>query len=155
MFFSSDLYANVSQCFSLCCVHNNSDGSRGGARGARAPTTLFFRPKGRKKFFRDRPAPHPPIPPFPLSQGLDPPLNNTSSQQHCWYTTFYKWSPPCKFWLQRRETWENIPSIFFCRYFRNFGCFVEGLPSPLIRISLSLLLKALQNFVIFAILVTL
>ena len=49
------------------------------------------------------------------------------------------------------ETWENIPSIFFCRHFRNFGCFVEGRPSPLIRISLSLLLKALQNFVIFVI----
>ena len=115
---------------------------------------LIFRPKDRKKVFRDRPPPTP-LPPFPLSDGLDPLLNNTSSQQHCWYATFYKWSTPCKFWLQRRETWENIPSIFFCRYFRNFGCFVEGLPSPLIRISLSLLLKALQNFVIFAILVTL
>ena len=41
----------------------------------------------------------------------------------------------------------------FCRYFRNFrtfGCFFGGLPWPLIR-----MLKALQNFVIFAIFVTL
>ena len=34
---------------SLCCVHNNSGGSRGGTRGPRAP--LIFRPKGRKNFF--------------------------------------------------------------------------------------------------------
>ena len=43
-----------------------------------------------------------------------------------------------------RETWENMPSIFFCRYFRNFrnfGCFVEGLSCPLICISLSLSLS--------------
>ena len=35
--FSSDLYANASQCFSLCFVHNNSGGSMGEARGARPP----------------------------------------------------------------------------------------------------------------------
>ena len=35
--------------------------------------------------------------------------------------------------------------------FLEFWLFVEGLSWPLIRISLSLLLKALQNFVIFVI----
>lgn len=53
------------------------------------PGTPIFRPKGRPKFF-ETPLPLPPPPPFPLSEGLDPALNNTSSKQHCCYATFYK-----------------------------------------------------------------
>ena len=112
------------------------------------PGTPIFRPKGRPKFF-ETPLPLPPPPPFPLSEGLDPALNNTSSKQHCCYATFYKWSTPCKFWLQRRRNMGKYAFDLFCRYFRNFrnfGCFFGGLPWPLIR-----MLKALQNFVIFVI----
>ena len=90
-----------------------------------------------------------PPPPFPLSEDEDTPLNNTSSKQHCCYATLYKWSTPCKFWLQRRRNMGEYAFDLFCRYFlnfRNFGCFFGGLPWPLIR-----MLKALQNFVIFVI----
>ena len=99
--------------------------------GERPGGALIFRPKG------------------PPNEGLDLALNNTSSKQHCCYATFYKWSTPCKFWLQRRGNVGEYAFDLICRYFRNFrnfGCFFGGLPWPLIR-----MLKALQNFVIFAI----
>ena len=39
----------MSQCFSLCSVHNNSGGSRAEARGARSP--LFLDCRAAKNFF--------------------------------------------------------------------------------------------------------
>ena len=65
--------------------------------GPGGPAPLFLDRRAAKHFFETPP------PPFPLSEGLDPPLNNTSSKQHCWYATFYKWSTPCKFWLPDEE----------------------------------------------------
>ena len=76
---------NVSP-FVLYITTVEDPGERPGAEG---PPKFFLRP--------------PPLPPFPLSEGECTPLNNTSSKQHCCYATFYKWSTPCKFWLQRRR----------------------------------------------------
>lgn len=62
-----------------------------------------------------------PPPPFPLSEGEDTSLNNTSSKQHCCYATLYKWSTPCKFWLQRRR---NMGEYAFDLFVVIFAIFV-------------------------------
>ena len=86
-----------------------------GERPGGAPGPPIFRPKGPPNFFWDPP------PPFPLSEGEDTPLNNTSSKQHCCYATFYKWSTPCKFWLQRRR---NMGEYAFDLFVVIFAIFV-------------------------------
>ena len=62
-------------CWSHWIVPLHQWGIQGRGLGGSASPPLIFRPdwgpKGRKKFFGDRPPPPPPPPPTPLSQGLD------------------------------------------------------------------------------------
>lgn len=83
---------NVSP-FVLYITTVEDPGERPGAEG---PPKFFLRP---------------PPPPFPLSEGEDTSLNNTSSKQHCCYATLSE-VRRVNFDCKDGETWENMPSIF-------------------------------------------
>ena len=68
-----------------------------------------------------------PPPPFPLSEGEDTSLNNTSSKQHCCYATLSE-VRRVNFDCKDGETWENMPSIFLSLFsqFSQFWLFLRG-----------------------------